>query len=98
MIASAVAALSLLGLASALPNAARDVPTRAFSRGFRLFVTVTAPPTDFDPPVNNKYITTIHVGAGLDNIGITSDEGRIFYVNGTADELNAHQTTIITDG
>ncbi|KAF4120588.1 hypothetical protein GMORB2_3026 [Geosmithia morbida] len=50
----------------------------------------------FDPPIQDAYVNSLHVGAGLALAQVTLDIGRVFYQNGTA--ANAAATSIITDG
>ncbi|KAH6893266.1 hypothetical protein B0T10DRAFT_269189 [Thelonectria olida] len=104
MIASAFF-LGLLGLAVASPmRVPTGIAARArasqISKGFRLVVNVTDPSRDFETPIQNYYIASIHTGAGLALVGVNSYEstGRIFYQNGTEEEYQASQATTITDG
>lgn len=90
--------LSLLGLTSATPLARRDSdtpPPLSTSKGFDLVIKLSDPSKDFNPPVQNTFVSSIHVGAGLDMIGNTHDStrARIFYQNGT----HGSATTVITD-
>jgi hypothetical protein len=102
---NALLALAIAGTASAVPLIARQVvphyPPTQLSTGFRLIANVTDPSKDFTPPVNNWVFNAIHVGAGLDDAVLLSDSadsGRIFYVNGTADEIYYGQGSTLTDG
>jgi hypothetical protein len=70
------------------------------SKGFNLVIDLADPSKDFDPPVQNTYVTSIHTGAGLALVGNTDDKstGRVFYQNGTEAEYKDKQSTVITDG
>lgn len=102
MIASTLA-LGLVGLAAASPIADRQVyphyPDTSQSKGFHLVVNVTDPCKDFNPPIQNTYIASIHTGAGLALVGNSADEqyARIFYQNGTAQEKRFGGETTISD-
>lgn len=75
-------------------------PAISSSKGFNLVISLADPSDDFDPPVQDTYVTSIHTGAGLALIGNTDDKetGRIFYQNGTEAEYKDKQSTVITDG
>jgi hypothetical protein len=97
--------LGLVGLTAASPLfIPPDIAPRATapstSKGFRLVVNVTDPSRDFDTPIQNYFIASIHTGAGLALVGVNRNEqtGRIFYQNGTEEEYQASQATTITDG
>jgi len=96
--------LSLLGLAAATPIASRDVvpnyPPKEISKGFNLVVNVTDPSADFSPSIQNSFIASIHTGAGLALVGITSDiaSSRTFYVNGTVEEVRYSRSNVLSDG
>ncbi|KAF4980991.1 hypothetical protein FZEAL_3106 [Fusarium zealandicum] len=95
--------LSILSLAAASPLAYEEVknpryPTRSSSKGFRLAINVTDHSKDFDPPIHNSFVTSIHTGAGLNLVGVSEKNGRIFYQNGTKEERQNGLATIITDG
>ncbi|KAF5133172.1 hypothetical protein E5D57_003795 [Metarhizium anisopliae] len=97
------AALSLIGLAAASPLGERQVvpnyPSKSTSKGFHLVVNVTDPSKDFESPVHNTYVSSIHVGAGLALVGQSTGTGygRIFYQNGTVDEQRYSQSNILSD-
>ncbi|KJK80656.1 hypothetical protein H634G_03805 [Metarhizium anisopliae BRIP 53293] len=97
------AALSLIGLAAASPLGERQVvpnyPSKSTSKGFHLVVNVTDPSKDLEPPVQNTYVTSIHVGAGLALVGQSAGTGygRIFYQNGTVDEQRNSQSNVLSD-
>lgn len=103
MIGKAVT-LGLAGIAAAAPATPPAVmphyPETSIAKGFNLVVNVTDPSRDFSPSIQNTYLTSIHVGAGLNLVGSSDniDYGRIFYVNGTASQVFYGQSRIITDG
>ncbi|ETS73627.1 hypothetical protein PFICI_14573 [Pestalotiopsis fici W106-1] len=99
--------LVLLGVASASPRlvrrvvVARNHPPTQSSTGFRLIANVTDPSQDFDPPVHGWVLDAIHIGAGLNDAVLFADGddvGRVYYVNGTADEIAGGQADTLTDG
>ncbi|KAK2590638.1 hypothetical protein QQS21_011685 [Conoideocrella luteorostrata] len=98
------AALGLVGLAAASPLGERQVvphyPTTSTSKGFHLVVNVTDPSKDFNPPIQNTYITSIHVGPPLGLVGQvqSADRARVFYQNGTAEELRYSKSNVLSDG
>ncbi|KAH7304026.1 hypothetical protein B0I35DRAFT_445733 [Stachybotrys elegans] len=102
MISSLLPISLLAGLAAASPLAARQVvpnyPPTSTSKGFHLVVNVTDPSLDFEPPINNFYVSSIHVGAGQNLVGVSAEPGRIFYQNGTIEEVQFAQSTVISDG
>lgn len=73
-------------LVSAVPLESRQViphyPENSLSTGFRLVANVTDPATDLTPSVDGWEFTGIHTGAGLNDVVLTSEAGRIFYHNG----------------
>ncbi|KZZ98368.1 hypothetical protein AAL_02886 [Moelleriella libera RCEF 2490] len=97
------AALSLVGLAAASPLAQRQVvpnyPSTQVSKAFHLVVNVTDLAKDFSPSIQNTYVSSIHVGAGLALVGTTSgpSKGRIFYQNGTLEEQRYSKSNVLTD-
>ncbi|KAI1075762.1 hypothetical protein F5B20DRAFT_558524 [Whalleya microplaca] len=103
---TAFLSLGLAGLASAVPLSSRQVvphyPPTSSSTGFRLIANVTDPSTDLNPPINNWVFSGIHVGAGLNDAVLLADSGadtgRIFYHNGTAEEIRYGKGSILTDG
>lgn len=97
-------ALGLCGLAAASPvtskrQATPHYPETSASNGFHLVVNVTDASKDFTPPIQNTYVASIHVGAGLALVGniASTKNARVFYQNGTADERHSGETTVITD-
>ncbi|KAI0131778.1 hypothetical protein BJ170DRAFT_220232 [Xylariales sp. AK1849] len=99
-----VLSLGLAGLASAAPLTSRQVPhypPTALSTAFRLIANVTDPATDFNPPVNNWVFNAIHTGAGFNDAVLLADgadSGRIFYQNGTVEEIRYNDGSVLTDG
>ncbi|KAK5993828.1 hypothetical protein PT974_07265 [Cladobotryum mycophilum] len=92
-------ALGLINLATASPaKAPKSVPSTS-SNGFNLLVNVTDAALDFNPPVHNTYINSIHVGGGLNLVGAGDKSyARIFYNNGTAEEYRFNTATLVSDG
>ncbi|KAI1845861.1 hypothetical protein JX265_011244 [Neoarthrinium moseri] len=97
--------LSLAGLASAAPFTSRQVvpnyPETQLSKAFRLVANVTDPSKDFDPPVNNWVFNGIHTGAGFNDAVLFADgdsSGRVFYQNGTAEEIRYYEGSVLSDG
>ncbi|KAL2136151.1 hypothetical protein VTI74DRAFT_5204 [Chaetomium olivicolor] len=93
--------LSLAAAATALPaqQARRTTTSPSQSKGFRLIAHLTDPSHDLNPPVNGWALGTIHTGAGQ-NAAVFSEPSsysRIFYQNGTAEQVASRQTTIVTD-
>ncbi|KAH7311252.1 hypothetical protein B0I35DRAFT_357321, partial [Stachybotrys elegans] len=94
-----IAALATLVTASPMKRGPviPNYPTTSTSQGFHLVVNVTNPELDFESPINNFYINSIHVGAGLNLVGVSDYPGRIFYQNGTAEDIRYGRGTIISD-
>ncbi|PTB69615.1 hypothetical protein BBK36DRAFT_1187809 [Trichoderma citrinoviride] len=96
------AILALAGAAAASPLAiVPSYPPTQQSTGFRLVVNVTDKALDFKPSIQNLYINTIHVGAGLNQVGLGSKDNNpsTWYLNGTlADSrFGDVDVTLITD-
>ncbi|KAG8409557.1 hypothetical protein J3459_017383 [Metarhizium acridum] len=98
------AILGLAGLTAASPMLApRDTPTAtpptSKSRGFQLVVNVTSLSRDFSPSIHQKYVNSIHVGAGQSLLGIgdRTEHPRTFYINGTALEFHFANSTVVSD-
>ncbi|KAL7823952.1 hypothetical protein V8C26DRAFT_424973 [Trichoderma gracile] len=99
MLASA-AVLALAGAAAASPVAiVPNYPPTMQSTGFRLVVNVTDKALDFTPSIQNLYINSIHVGAGLNQVGLGTKDNNpsIWYQNGTAADYRFGASTLITD-
>ncbi|OAQ63651.1 hypothetical protein VFPPC_16499 [Pochonia chlamydosporia 170] len=94
--------LSIASLAAASPIT-RDTPTStpptSKSQGFQLVVNVTDLSRDFAPSIHQKYINSIHVGAGQSLLGVGSkqDSPRTFYINGTALDFHFANSTVVSD-
>lgn len=91
--------LCSLGLGSpAYPRNTKKYPSLSTSKGFNLIINLTDSDNDFDPPIHNSFVTTIHVGAGLSKIGTSSKKGPVFFQNGTEKALANGQSTVVTLG
>jgi len=103
---SHILSLGLMGLAaSAAPLESRQVvpnyPPHSFSKGFRLIANVTDPSTDLTPSINGQIFTGIHTGPPYNEGVVLSGaetSGRIFYQNGTAEEIRYHSANVLSDG
>jgi hypothetical protein len=101
MLFNVILAAGLGSVALASPTYRRDAakyPSLSKSKGFNLIVNLTQPEHDFDPPIHNSFITTIHVGAGESQIGVSPSKGPVFFQNGTIDSLSAGDSTVVTAG
>lgn len=101
MLYNAILAAGLGSLVSASPAYRRDATkytSLSKSKGFNLIVNMTQPEHDFDPPVHNSFVTTIHVGAGLSQIGTSPSKGPVFFQNGTTESQTAGDSTVVTLG
>ncbi|KAM0278478.1 hypothetical protein ACHAQH_005145 [Verticillium albo-atrum] len=92
--------VGLAGLTTASPLAARQVsyPEKSKSLGFTLVVNVTDPASDFCESINHYTLSSIHVGAGQALAAISTDSARVWYLNGTQQEISESQGTVVTDG
>lgn len=91
------ALVALAALAAASP-AAQSYPSKQRSKGFHLVVNVTDLSRDFSPSIHNTYITTIHIGAAQNLLGIgDQSKSRTFYTNGTATEYMIGLATTVSD-
>ncbi|PHH85436.1 hypothetical protein CDD83_417 [Cordyceps sp. RAO-2017] len=104
MMVSALFLLGLVGLAAASPAPPKSTgrpsyPETLRSKGFNLVVNVTNPKLDFKPSIQNTYVSSIHVGAGLALVGESpkAPDARVFYQNGTAYDKMYHKSTVVTD-
>ncbi|KAL6910747.1 hypothetical protein GGI43DRAFT_391025 [Trichoderma evansii] len=93
------AVLGLAGAAVAAPaTVVPNYPPHQLSQGFRLVVNVTDKALDLKPSVQNLYVNSIHIGAGLNVAGVGAEStSNIFYQNGTASEYRFGAATTITD-
>lgn len=102
---STIVALSLATLAISAPAARRQVPhypPTSKSQAFKLVANMTNPALDFSPSIKDWLVQGYHTGAGtnaavLAPFDASTNPGRIFYENGTNQELAYHQTTLLTD-
>ncbi|TWU72240.1 hypothetical protein ED733_000307 [Metarhizium rileyi] len=98
-----VATLGLIGLATASPlgdgEAVPNYPPIFGSKAFRLVINVTDRSNDLIPSIQNTYVSSIHVGAGLAILGKSADikKGRIFYQNGTMIEYQTYLSNVLSD-
>jgi hypothetical protein len=92
--------ITTLALASTATALAIRNPTTGTSTGFKLVAKLTHHFHDLTPSVSGWTVASAHTGAGSAAAILTSDPtvARIFYENGTAAEVAAKQTTLITDG
>ncbi|KAH8891210.1 hypothetical protein GQ53DRAFT_806642 [Thozetella sp. PMI_491] len=89
--------LLLAGLATATPLARRAYPPVSQAQAFTLIANVTDPSKDFFvPPVDHWAFTAVHAGAGISDGMLTPDGGMVLFVNGTAQEVSAGATSILT--
>ncbi|PHH81231.1 hypothetical protein CDD82_1208 [Ophiocordyceps australis] len=101
--ALAAVTLGLVGLSAQSAITLRQVtpryPSTSQSDAFRLVINLTDPSRDFSPSVQNTYVASIHVGAGLALVGNvdSTPNARIFYQNGTAEQRRDGHSTVITD-
>lgn len=101
MFVCSIVALATLAAASPLGQRSDgpSYPPTSSSKGFRLVANVTDTSRDLSPSVQNQYVTSIHVGAGLNLVGVGSkDVSRLFYINGTTGEFMRGEATTVTDG
>lgn len=100
---STILGLATLATASPIGLFSRDTPTdtppTSRSKGFNLVVNATDLSRGFSSSVHQKYVNSIHVGAGQALLGIGSKENnpRTFYINGTALEFHFAKSTVISD-
>lgn len=99
-ILKAASFLTTLSIAIAAPTSTPIYPPTSQSQNFRLVANVTG--TDLIPSINNYVLTSYHTGAGTAYAVLVSNDtettGRIFYVNGTAEEVRYHDSDILSDG
>lgn len=91
--------LTTLALATAALATGSAKTPNDFSPGFILVVHVTNPDADFTPTVNNVAVNNIHAGPGfrVATISTTLTDGHVFYENGTLDQIEDGETTVIFD-
>ncbi|CAG8952396.1 hypothetical protein HYFRA_00001143 [Hymenoscyphus fraxineus] len=100
MFLSAATSFALIGaFASAAPTSSPIFPPRSTSESFRLIANVTA--NDLTPSINGWELSSYHIGAGQGYAVLTNPTpsvGRIFYTNGTAEDIRYRQSDILSDG
>ncbi|TVY38418.1 hypothetical protein LOCC1_G008307 [Lachnellula occidentalis] len=95
-IKAATAAALLSTLASAAPTATTpQYPQQTSSESFTLIANVTS--GDLSPSVQNWSVTSYHTGAGTAYAVLQADTPRIFYANGTAQDLAFNGGTVLSD-
>ncbi|KAI9743007.1 MAG: hypothetical protein M1818_003302 [Claussenomyces sp. TS43310] len=89
------------GLATAAPLARQSpvYPPTSVSNAFNLIANVTDLSDAFGASINGHAISSYHTGAGFSTAVLDglSDASRIFYVNGTAEEVRYGQASVISD-
>ncbi|KAK0662969.1 hypothetical protein QBC41DRAFT_284816 [Cercophora samala] len=92
----------MAGLAAASPLSLTqrqfqgNYPPRTTADAFKLVANISTPSNIFDPPVNNWFLSGVHVGAGL-NAAIlvpTLNTSATFFINGTGRDVSAQFTSI----
>jgi hypothetical protein len=80
--------------------AAAQLPPRSSSQNFKLVAHVTG--SDLTPSIENWELTSYHITPCYDYAVLTEASvnggGRIFYVNGTADEVSNGEEDMLSDG
>lgn len=92
-VSSAVALLSTL--ASAAPTSTPIFPPKSSSESFNLIANVTS--GDLTPSVQNWAVSSYHTGAGTAYAVLSATSKRIFYANGTAEEIRYSQGNVLSD-
>ncbi len=96
---------TLLALSTSKPLTRRQAPNyppHSQSKLFALVANVTSPSHDLTPSIQNYVLSSYHIGAGeayailLANTSATA--ARVFYENGTAEEVRYNRGTIVSDG
>ncbi|OAA64091.1 hypothetical protein LEL_10611 [Akanthomyces lecanii RCEF 1005] len=86
---------SFVALGLAALTTASPLPT--YADAFKLQVQVTDLTKDFTPPIHNKYVVSVHIGAGMDMVTpALHDEASTFHTNGTDTDIWAARGTIVT--
>ncbi|KAI2465211.1 hypothetical protein F4781DRAFT_410304 [Annulohypoxylon bovei var. microspora] len=89
--------LSVASLVTAAPLEPREAT--GFSTGFKLIATVVNSSKKLSVPIQGAKLEGAHVGAGLNTAVLNAtDPGQIFYQNGTAEDVRAGESNILTDG
>jgi len=95
-IKAATAAALLSTLASAAPTATTPkYPQQTSSESFTLIANVTS--GDLSPSIQNWSVTSYHTGAGTAYAVLQADTPRIFYANGTAQDLAFNGGNVLSD-
>lgn len=103
---TSIVTLSLAALAAAAPSSKRQIipnyPPTSQSRGFKLIANVTDLSSDFNPSIRNWVVEGAHTGAGTNTAVLTpydpaTNNGRTFYLNGTAEDVHYGNTHVLTD-
>jgi len=81
-----------------LPRQAPNYPPHSQSQNFNLIANVTDPSSDLTPSINGWILSSYHVGAGEDYAVLEQDYsvGRVFFVNGTAEEVRFNQADLLS--
>lgn len=94
-----ISALTIAAAATALPSQQpRTASTTSTSKGFNLVAHVTDPTHDLTPSLEGQVLGAAHTGAGFNAAVFYGTTGRLFYQNGTAEQVANRETTIVTDG
>ncbi|OAA49215.1 hypothetical protein ISF_09427 [Cordyceps fumosorosea ARSEF 2679] len=86
---------ALLTLALAALATASPLPT--YSDFYKLLVQVPSPSLDFTPPIHNRYLVGVHIGAGMDMVtpSPSTSQSSTFHTNGTDADLWAARGTVV---
>jgi hypothetical protein len=82
----------------ASPLKSRTVPPTSTSKGFYLIANASDPSRDFSPSIKNWVFSTVHIGAALNAAVLSQDYPRYYYVNGTAEQVSAGTSSVLSDG
>ena len=89
----------LSSLTSCAPTSTPIYPPQIDAQNFYLIANVTS--NDLSPSINSYVVASYHVGAGKDLAILTPNvnpaSGRIFYVNGTSEEVYYGQSNVLSD-
>ncbi|KAM3498970.1 hypothetical protein MY10362_007743 [Beauveria mimosiformis] len=85
---------SLVALGLAALAIGSPLPT--YSEGFKLQIQIDDFSQDFTPPIHNKYVVGVHIGAGMDMVTpAPHSEYSTFHTNGTDADLWAARGTVV---
>jgi hypothetical protein len=94
---STIATMALAGLAAATPVTMQArAPPYSMSEGFKLVANVTGA-RDFTPSINGRFASDVHTGAGLARAVLYPDTQRVWYQNGTADDIKYRHADMVSD-